>query len=493
MDDCISGLKAFPPDSGFPKTDRLYHDSLVAHVSSLDGLIRKHRSIILAKAEHILSNLQADLHTASYVSVIDAVLRTEPKTLLPHHTFLNQIIECLVLFDQRQVRYVGTSFRSIMEYVLLNKVYSPAVSVDAVATALLRLDPSGSVFTSTHSVFANLVYSTGCIDEARPILEKPAIFYPDPTSQPKLLCDELLAPVAYITKYTGLTADLTTSSVLEYDMMRALIFIQERRWAPALDALERCINFPTDEVAVSSIMVQAFYKWVLVSLILHGRIIGLPGSPSAATTLAYETSGEPYVRLDTYFAEEDASGLLEHKRQHKSTFAADRNLGLVDEVLVSFQKWQIVRLGDLYSKISISEIRQLSQSAVTGKSLETDGEVLQLVRAMIEAKVLDGRLQSPGDGQPEYLEFLQASEGALTEAEFARQVAAATADLDVVSAVFKTTNAGLARNQEYVKYMRQEKRRREKDPEGRMHDLGVDFENQIEDEDLMLGVGPSEG
>lgn len=396
-----------------------------------------------------------------------------------------------------------------MEYILLNKVFSvsvephsvsvpvltvtsqPAVSVDAVTTALLRLDPSGSVFTSTHCVLANLTYSTGCIEQARPLLEKTIIFYPDSTSQPKLPCDEQLPPNAYITKPSGLTADLTSSSALEYDMMRALIFIQDRRWAPALDALERCIAFPTDESTVSNIMICAFQKWTLVSLILHGRIIGLPGSPSPATTIAYEAAGEPYVRFDTLFAEENAAGLLEHRYQENASFSADGNLGLVEEVLRSFQRWQIAHLGDLYSKISIPEIRQLSQCALTGKSLDTDDEVLRLVRDMIGTKALNGRLQSPGGGEPDYLEFLPDSE-ALTEAEFAKKVLAATADLDALATVQKATNAGLTRNKDFVRHMQREKKRREKDPEGRM-DLAVDFDTQVEDEDLMLGLGGSEG
>lgn len=355
----------------------------------------------------------------------------------------------------------------------------------------MRLDPSGSVFTSTHCVLANLTYSTGCIEQARPLLEKTIIFYPDPTSQPKLPCDELLPPSAYITKPSGLTADLTSSNALEYDMLRALIFIQDGRWALALDALERCIAFPTDDASVSNIMICAFQKWTLVSLILHGRIIGLPGSPSPAATIAYEAAGEPYVRLDTLYAEENAPGLMKYRFQEHAAFSADGNLGLVEEVLRCFQKWQITHLGDLYSKISIPEIRQLSQSAVTGKSLDTDDKVLQLVRGMIASKAINGRLQSPGGGEPDHLEFLPESE-ALTEAEFAKQVLAATADLDALAAVQKATNAGLTRNKDFVRHMQRERKRREKDPEGRM-DLSVDFDAQVEDEDLMLGVGPSEG
>ena len=337
-------------------------------------------------------------------------------------------------------------------------------------------------------MLANLVYNTGCIEQALPVLEKTIIFYPDATAQGGLICDESLPATSYITKHNGFTEDVTSSTVLEYDMMRALIFIQDRRWSSAMDALERCIGFPTEDPSVSAIMLQAFYKWTLVSLILHGRIIGLPGAPSAVASHAYESLGELYIHIDKLFAQENASALLEYRRQNNANFAADGNLGLVDQVLASFQKRQIIQLGDLYSKISIPEIRQLSQNAVTGKCLDTDEEVLQLVQGMIDTKTLSGHLHSPGNDQPDYLEFLPASE-ALTEAEFARQVLAVTQDLNVLDAAAKTTNSGLVYHKDYLRFLVREKKRREKDPEGRQ-DLGVDFDTQIEDEDLMLGIGP---
>lgn len=55
MDDCIKGLASFPPGRDSLKTDKQYHDILGAHVKSLDGLIRKHQSLISSNPEKILS------------------------------------------------------------------------------------------------------------------------------------------------------------------------------------------------------------------------------------------------------------------------------------------------------------------------------------------------------------------------------------------------------------------------------------------------------
>src|SRR5690606_32985735 len=98
---------------------------------------------------------------------------------------------------------------------------------------------------------------------------------------------------------------------------------------------------------------------------------------------------------DGFFAEEDATGLREHRKRDKAKFSTDGNLRLVDEVIASFQKWQIVRLGDLYSRISVREIRLLTQSAVTGASLTTDAEVEALISDMISARMIDARLETP--------------------------------------------------------------------------------------------------
>ena len=54
MDDLIKGL-TFPSSRDFLKTDKQYHDILSGHVQSLDGLIRKHQSLISSNPEKILS------------------------------------------------------------------------------------------------------------------------------------------------------------------------------------------------------------------------------------------------------------------------------------------------------------------------------------------------------------------------------------------------------------------------------------------------------
>lgn len=319
------------------------------------------------------------------------------------------------------------------------------------------------------------------------MLEKSILFFPEPNYKPRFLCEKSLPPCAYVTCSSGLSARLTSTSLLEYDLLRAMMYIEQKRWDRALDTLEQCITYPTDENSVSTLMLQAFYKWCLVSLLLHGRIIGFPGNAAPGAAAAFDSQGDVYISIDTFFAEENAVALKAHRERHEARFIADGNLRLVDEVIVSFQKWQVIGLGSLYCKISISELRQLTQSATTGQSLETDEEIEALVQSMIASATLDATLEPAADDRPAHLAF-SPSPPLIPEAEYATQLQAASESVAQVSAGVEAVNLALGKNREYLRYLQKEKKRREKEGDG-SRDLAVDFESHIEDEDLMLEMG----
>jgi len=62
--------------------------------------------------------------------VIETVIKTDPKSLVSRPDLLDKIIQCLVLFDTRQVRYVGAAFRAILEHVILAKLFSVSLTMD---------------------------------------------------------------------------------------------------------------------------------------------------------------------------------------------------------------------------------------------------------------------------------------------------------------------------------------------------------------------------
>ena len=70
---------------------------------------------------------------------------------------------------------------------------------------------------------------------------------------------------------SGLTEKLTYHHNLEYHLFGALIYIGLKKWGRALEFLSFVINTPTIG-ATSNIQVEAYKKWVLVGLIVHGGV-----------------------------------------------------------------------------------------------------------------------------------------------------------------------------------------------------------------------------
>ena len=390
--------------------------------------------------------------------------------------------------------------------------------MDLVATALLRLDPTGSMLTSHHLRLVQIAYETDNIEPVLPVIEKSIVFYPgmirDPKSDTRFPCDLTLSPPEYITVESGLTQKLIGSAApLQYDMLCGLCFIQRRSWQQAFDALGRVVSYPTREGGCSKIMAEAYNKWVLVGLLLNGKMPAMPALAGVGAQKAYGTLGKPYTTIAKCFENDTSVGPLKAEFDSIETgfWTEDGNLGLIRLVMAGYQRWQIARLRDVYTKISLEQIRQSTESAETGGRLETVAEVEKLVQGMIDDGMIRANIHRPSGGQP-YLEFLSGSEtGDLSEVEveFSHRMVEVAGRIRALAPMVKATNERLSMNKDYLKHSIKEQKREKEGGGGGgsggsggpggvfiggggdRRNLLSEFETQIEDEDLMTGLVPS--
>jgi COP9 signalosome complex subunit 3 len=299
------------------------------------------------------------------------------------------------------------------------------------------------------------------------------------------LCTLDLPPASYITVDSGLTKQLTSGDVLQYDLLRGLCFIQRRSWAQALDALERVITYPArDTHSCSKIMVEAHNKWILVGLLLTGKAPTLPTHTGAGAQKAFATLGKPYQAIGKAFEEGTAEALkAEFESVGPQFFSEENNLHLVRLVMQHYQRWQILNLRRVYTKVSLEQIRARTQSAETAAPLATVAEIEALVQQMIDEGMLSGVIEHPADGGPAYLTFHEANDE-LSEAEFAQKMLRTAQRLKELEPLVKATNERLGANREYVRFLVAQQK---KDKDAR-RDYDLSFLNQVEDEDLMTGV-----
>ena len=203
-------------------------------------------------------------------------------------------------FDVRQIRYAGIELRRLIDIVAtkaqrvsqvssrpgnISKVQSsspddafqPWEAIPPIRSAILRVDPSGSTFTSSHVIFVQLCLEARAYTAALPVLDHTIFHFPPTTNK---LAENSMFPYlsshhdsssTFITPDSGLSAKLDHRDHLIYFLYGAMIFMGLKKWKRALHFLEIVIMSPVVN-NISKIQMDAYKKWVLVSLLYKGHV-----------------------------------------------------------------------------------------------------------------------------------------------------------------------------------------------------------------------------
>ncbi|KAK4168919.1 hypothetical protein QBC43DRAFT_375459 [Cladorrhinum sp. PSN259] len=485
-------LVGFPYPNTFEDTG-LYHNTIVAHRKNLDKLVASPGWGEIAP--QLLELIHPAVHSLSYLAVLNTV---KANSSYPLDQLLEKIALFVSSFDARQLRYGGRYFSRLIQQPRLVDLFPAPIAVDLITTALLRLDPSGSVLTSHHCDLLRYAYMTCTIDAVLPLIEKSIVFYPGmkSTSHDRLPCDPETPSVGFITVDNEFTTALNSKDVLEHDFLRGLSFVHKRRWQDAFDAFERVIAYPIKETSLQStsrLMAEAYNKWVLVGLLLNGKVPEVhQGILTNPANKLYQTLGKPYVQLGQAFEKgDDVERLLAEYGGVPAVFWDEESNGeLVRRVLGQYQAWQIIRLGDIYTKISLEDVRLATQSADTGRPLESVEQVKQVVQGIIrdyKGNPRVPRILIEEGGDVPYLVFSDPSEE-IEEQEYAERMAGTVRRLKALGPLVKATNERLATSKEYVKAVVAAQKRAEAGNAAASGQGNEYFDDPVDDEDLMTGL-----
>uniref|UniRef100_A0A672KUS4 COP9 signalosome complex subunit 3 n=1 Tax=Sinocyclocheilus grahami TaxID=75366 RepID=A0A672KUS4_SINGR len=112
----------------------------------------------------------------------------------------------------------------------------------------------------------------------------------------------------------------------------------------------------TPAMAVSHIMLEAYKKYILVSLILHGKLQQLPKYTSQIVGRFIKPLSNAYHELAQVYATNNPSELRTVVNKHSETFARDSNTGLVKQCLSSLYKKNIQRLTKTFLTLSLQDM-----------------------------------------------------------------------------------------------------------------------------------------
>lgn len=162
---------------------------------------------------------------------------------------------------------------------------------------------------------------------------------------------------------------------LLYCYYGGMIFIGLKRFNKALEFFQHAITAPA--TTLTAITVEAYKKFVLVSLIQTGQVPAFPKYTPAVVQRNLKSCTQFYIDLANNYSSGKISVLEACVNTNTEKFKNDSNLGLVKQVLSSLYKRNIQRLTQTYLTLSLQDIASTVQLE-TAKQAEL--HVLQMIQ-----------------------------------------------------------------------------------------------------------------
>lgn len=141
---------------------------------------------------------------------------------------------------------------------------------------------------------------------------------------------------------------------LLYYYYGGMIYAAVKNYDRALYFFEMALT--THSLAVSCIMLEAYKKYVLVSLTVHGKVLQLPKYTPQVVSRFIRPMSQQYLDLAVAYSTNSPEELKTVIAKHSEVFTRDNNVGLVNQVLQSLHKKNIQRLTKTFLTLSLTDV-----------------------------------------------------------------------------------------------------------------------------------------
>ncbi|KAI4112890.1 MAG: hypothetical protein LQ345_006027 [Seirophora villosa] len=485
-------LLSFPPHPPppLPLSDQVYDKEIKTLRLVLNEIPGNALTGGVPNGGDLLDILDPSINTLPYLYVLLAHIHAGKQKVIIGESLWQKTSNFLERFDPVQVRYVGVEFRRIILFMRDTALVSnrPIAAVRPIRSAILRLDPSSSCFTSTHLIFVRLCLQASTFRAAKPVIDKdlyefPSVAKTHPSGQ--LPCSQHDTSSGFITDQTELSGSLSYRDVLQYFFYGAMVYMALREWNRALLFLEIVLTAPTKSNA-SQIQVEAYKKWVLANLLARGEVPGaLPKTTSPQVAKNVRALGRPYEALGEIFKdglakEQDVRRLNAEIHTGHPQWLEDHNLSLVLQVLDAYRQFSIARLELTYAALPLLIVTQR-----TSRDPEDHAETAQYVAMMISKGQLNAALDKRSqDPQSWILRFATSSTGpqARSEQEQYEELVEQASRTAKLADHVRETDRKLSLSKEYINWMKQAKNESNA-PQG--EDSSMSSRLPFDEEDIM--------
>ncbi|KAI9836846.1 MAG: hypothetical protein M1819_001011 [Sarea resinae] len=500
MDYLLPQLLAFPPHPppALPLSDVEYDRQIRGLLQTLN---QTRASMLISGVPNggdLLDILDPSINTLPYLYTLLAHINASTSSnsntrfsrdTLPTGKLWPYMVAFAERFDPTQVRYAGNEWRSVLECLAIsaNNANKPITAIRPIRTAMLRLDPHLSTFTSTHTIFMQLCVSAKSYRAALPILDSEFTLFPDaaedyvlPAQSKVLPCSNTPGTRLSITYRSGLTGRLTYQDFFQYNLWGALIWIGLRRYAKAELLLSSILVAPSDNIT-STMTVRAYKLWLLVALIDRAEFPAVPRTTNNQVARSCRAIAKPYDALAEKFISGDATKLRGEIEAGRLIWRMDRTEGLVNQLPAVQRRASISDLSKVYSALSLPSIAQRTSPTPTDLvenerfiySYSASGGLEATISSAVRSKH-DPSSASSADApteqqtpapQPPVLRFassdIQQRPHATSEESLAATLPAQTRQIMDLAAQVKELDGRLALRRDYIDWVKKARKNRE--------------------------------
>ncbi len=373
--------------------------------------------------------------------------------------------QLLLTFDPIQVRYAGDLLMKLVDVVVrgAEQTRNAIPAIQLLNIFILRLDNTSSTFTSTHHSYVRLCLLAHAYAEGADILDRPIYNIPAATDKQtdarsyKYKCSTHDTSATYLTLNMGLSLKITSKGYMEYYLMGALCYIGLGQYAKAIVFLEVVLAAPAQQNVASLVMVEAYKKWVLLNLLVHGSIPGLPRSAPQTAVKHIRAMAKAYDCVAEAFKGKDRQRLQAEIEQGTEVWNDEHNYGLMVEVFNAHRKFAISRLAKTYAAISVAEVARQTSAEPDNVS-----ETLAYLQNLIATGNLQATITAPSDSTNEILRFLPDSIQK-SEEQVEQLLAAKSHEVQVLLKHVTDLEHRTEISREYVDFLRKLKKTRDDD------------------------------
>ncbi|PYH40643.1 putative COP9 subunit 3 [Aspergillus saccharolyticus JOP 1030-1] len=367
------------------------------HIYELVAVLRRSSHSILGEIS--LTNLSASEHTLPFLFAllyqVDLVRNRTgsslPNDIEPGGWLWLRAVQFLGSFNGSQVSHVGREWCQLVQVFLFvaENTSKPFLAVRVLSKAILRMNRTQNTFDPLHPGFLRLCLLSKAYRYAIPILDRQISILPS-SSESRDRSDYMPGSDDHAadrkSEATSTHGQLTHKDVAQYYLYGAMIYMALKEWDKAEHWLIIVISLPVAN-SVSKIMVEAFKKWVVVSLLKHGKIATPPRIISSHVMKIYQTVAKPYLSLADAFEKCDEQRLHNEVKLGRPVWRADLNLGLVDQLFEAYNLSLVLKLGRAFSALTTANVAEKASS-----SLNSAIRVESYVASLAMSGVLEARL-----------------------------------------------------------------------------------------------------